>query len=94
MAASPADDSYHPTRVASEKSDSAEDVSSNVEDPETDAPQDPSSWLRFLDMLPPWVLLNLRSSKSLKMLGRCWVASWLCYVILLPQQSLNVLGNA
>lgn len=47
----------------------------------------------FLDSLPPWVSTNLRSSDSWKLLARCWLASWVAFLFLLPQASLNTLGN-
>ncbi|GBE84358.1 hypothetical protein BKA93DRAFT_807068 [Sparassis latifolia] len=52
----------------------------------------PSSSSRW-DMLPPWISSNLRSRRSLKTLARCWLASWVCFVILLPDKSLRTLGN-
>ena len=45
------------------------------------------------DKLPPWVSSNLRQWKSWKVLLRCWVVSWLCFVIMLPDKSLATLGN-
>ena len=44
--------------------------------------------------LPPWIPANLKSRRSQKIWLRCWVASWVAFVILLPHASLNVLGNA
>ncbi|KZT71069.1 hypothetical protein DAEQUDRAFT_724415 [Daedalea quercina L-15889] len=57
-------------------------------------PQNPpksSIWQNWA--LPPWISTNMRSSRSLKMLARCWVASWVGFIILLPHASLNTLGN-
>lgn len=48
----------------------------------------------FWQRLPPWVTTNLLSSRSRKTWLRCWLASWVCYVIILPNASLKVLGNA
>ena len=53
------------------------------------APKKSSKW----DKLPPWIANNLRSKKSLKVLFRCWLASWACFVIMLPMKSLAQLGN-
>lgn len=53
----------------------------------------PSLWTRILDSLPPWVSTNLRSRRSWKLVVRCWAASWICFVILLPEKSLKTLGN-
>ncbi|KAI0371992.1 hypothetical protein BV20DRAFT_940807 [Pilatotrama ljubarskyi] len=35
----------------------------------------------------------MRSWKSWKLLLRCWLASWVCLVIILPNKSLQTLGN-
>ena len=48
----------------------------------------------FMDRLPPWVSSNLRSPRSRKIWLRCWIASWVAYLIMLPHASLKVLGNA
>ncbi|KAI8970891.1 hypothetical protein BD414DRAFT_501521 [Trametes punicea] len=47
----------------------------------------------FWDRLPPWLSKNLRSWKSWKLVLRCWVASWVSFVIMLPNKSLATLGN-
>lgn len=47
----------------------------------------------FLDSLPPWVSTNLRSPNSWKLLARCWLSSWAAFLLLIPQPSLNILGN-
>ncbi|EPS95103.1 hypothetical protein FOMPIDRAFT_1038634 [Fomitopsis schrenkii] len=43
--------------------------------------------------LPLWISSNLQSRRSLKMLIRCWVASWAAFILLLPHASLRTLGN-
>ncbi|KAH9925739.1 uncharacterized protein B0H18DRAFT_1007982 [Fomitopsis serialis] len=43
--------------------------------------------------VPPWISSNIRSKKSWKMLVRCWVASWVAFILLLPHASLTTLGN-
>lgn len=48
----------------------------------------------FIDRLPPWISANLRAKKSWKMLARCWLASWIAFVVLLPEKSVRTLGNA
>lgn len=50
-------------------------------------------WLDRLH-LPTWAVTNLRSPRSRKIWLRCWIASWVAYVILLPNASLRELGNA
>ncbi|KAI1798167.1 hypothetical protein LXA43DRAFT_979068 [Ganoderma leucocontextum] len=52
-------------------------------------PKKRSMW----DKLPPWVVNNLRSKKSRKVLLRCWAAAWVSFVIMLPTKSLAQLGN-
>ncbi|KAI0360638.1 hypothetical protein OH77DRAFT_1418621 [Trametes cingulata] len=60
----------------------------------TDPPRPASSSQNGLwDKLPPWASKNLRSWKSWKLLLRCWLASWVCLVIILPNKSLQTLGN-
>ncbi|TFK50476.1 hypothetical protein OE88DRAFT_1736022 [Heliocybe sulcata] len=44
--------------------------------------------------VPGWITQNVRSKRSLKLLFRCWLASWLAFVLLLPNKSLQTLGNA
>ncbi|KAF8831393.1 hypothetical protein HHX47_DHR1000519 [Lentinula edodes] len=48
----------------------------------------------FLATLPLWVSSNLTKPRSLKTLLRCWLASWVGFIIILPDASLNVLGTA
>ncbi|KAI0070747.1 hypothetical protein K474DRAFT_1631398 [Panus rudis PR-1116 ss-1] len=56
----------------------------------SNSPKPNSLW----DKLPSWISTNLRSRRSWKLFLRCWIASWVCFVILLPNKSLSVLGNA
>ncbi|KAJ3778200.1 hypothetical protein FB446DRAFT_714691 [Lentinula raphanica] len=53
-----------------------------------------SKFNAFLAHLPPWVSSNLTKPRSLKTLLRCWLASWVGFIIILPDASLNVLGSA
>src|ERR1700722_15061690 len=46
------------------------------------------------DILPAWLGDSLHSRKSWKLVFRCWFASWVSFVILLPHSSLKELGNA
>ncbi|KAJ3987146.1 hypothetical protein F5890DRAFT_1571904 [Lentinula detonsa] len=48
----------------------------------------------FLAHFPLWVSSNLTKPRSLKTLLRCWLASWVGFIIILPDASLNVLGSA
>ena len=54
----------------------------------------PSKFGAFLAHLPPWIRNNLTKHRSLKTLFRCWLASWVAFVIILPDASLNTLGTA
>ncbi|CAO1620254.1 unnamed protein product [Parajaminaea phylloscopi] len=54
---------------------------------ETQSPQKASR-------LPSWIIDNLKDTRSLKMLFRCWVASWVAIILLLPDRSLQTLGQA
>ncbi|PWN30364.1 hypothetical protein BDZ90DRAFT_11781 [Jaminaea rosea] len=44
--------------------------------------------------LPPWIVDNIKNPHSLKMLFRCWVASWVAILLLLFDRSLATLGQA
>ncbi|TDL18689.1 hypothetical protein BD410DRAFT_900749 [Rickenella mellea] len=59
-----------------------------------DGEQKPARDGKFLDTLPPWIATNLRSKKSWKILARCWLASWLSFLIILPNRPLKAMGNA
>ena len=48
----------------------------------------------FLDRLPPWIGDNLRSSRSWKTFLRCWIATWIGFILMLPTKSVNTLGFA
>ncbi|KAI0041578.1 hypothetical protein FA95DRAFT_677065 [Auriscalpium vulgare] len=50
----------------------------------------PSLW----SYIPPWIANNIRSPKSRKVLFRCWLASWAAYILILPHNTLKVMGNA
>ncbi|KAJ1021935.1 hypothetical protein NDA16_003697 [Ustilago loliicola] len=44
--------------------------------------------------LPACIVHNLTSARSLRILARCWVASWANFVLMIPGPSLRVLGQA
>ncbi|SNX87919.1 uncharacterized protein MEPE_06630 [Melanopsichium pennsylvanicum] len=48
---------------------------------------------RLLKM-PNWIIDNIRSPRSLRILTRCWVATWANFVLMIPGPSLRVLGQA
>ncbi|KIM71841.1 hypothetical protein PILCRDRAFT_93686 [Piloderma croceum F 1598] len=66
-------------------------VAQEEKQPDTNTTSPPKKSL--LDSLPPWASTNLRSANSWKLLARCWLASWAAFVLLMPQASLNILGN-
>uniref|UniRef100_A0A0W0FWJ3 ER transporter 6TM N-terminal domain-containing protein n=1 Tax=Moniliophthora roreri TaxID=221103 RepID=A0A0W0FWJ3_MONRR len=57
-----------------------------------DTPASSTKKTRF--QLPPWVLTNLKSPRSFKVFLRCWLASWVSFVIILPNPSLRALGTS
>jgi len=56
------------------------------------APPQPEK--RFLDHFPSWVATNIRSTQSLKVLFRCWLACWVAFILILPNKTLKTMGNA
>ncbi|EIW75394.1 hypothetical protein CONPUDRAFT_169272 [Coniophora puteana RWD-64-598 SS2] len=44
--------------------------------------------------LPPWAAMHISNPQSWKAFFRAWLASWIALVLLLPDKSLAVLGNA
>ncbi|KAI0002456.1 hypothetical protein BJV74DRAFT_815934 [Russula compacta] len=82
-------------------------MSSKPKSPSTEAPRSPKSSQvaslpavssqpkkGFLDHLPPWVTTNIRSKQSRRLLLRCWLASWAAFILMLPDKTLNTMGNA
>jgi hypothetical protein len=41
----------------------------------------------------PWVINNIRQRKSQKILFRSWLAGWASLILMLPNQSLQTIGN-
>lgn len=56
--------------------------------------QDSSKESPPLSRWPVWITANLRNPHSWKMVIRCWVASWVAILLLLPNKSLTTLGQA
>ena len=78
---------------SSNKSDQAPSIPAEADCPGSgESPDRPISF-SLLDKLPIWISKNLRSRRSWGVLLRCWIASWVCFLLLLPDRSLNVLGN-
>ncbi|KAG7095005.1 hypothetical protein E1B28_005799 [Marasmius oreades] len=44
--------------------------------------------------VPSWITTNCTSPRSLKVFLRCWLASWVGFVVILPNASLNTLGTS
>lgn len=43
--------------------------------------------------MPDWIAKGI-SPRGLKMLLRCWVATWVTFILIFPQRSLETLGQA
>lgn len=43
---------------------------------------------------PSWIKDNITSARSLRILARCWVATWANFLLMIPGPSLRVLGQA
>ncbi|KAG8885135.1 hypothetical protein FRB98_002000 [Tulasnella sp. 332] len=61
--------------------------------PEATPNENKSILTRMISMLPPWVM-KIKDKRQQKLLFRCWLASWLMVVVLLPTKSLSILGQA
>jgi hypothetical protein len=73
---------------------SVDNLPINVDPEKNDLRQQRSENVSTLwDKLPSWVSANLRSGKSWKLLFRCWIACFVSFIILLPNKSLQTLGN-
>ncbi|EST06750.2 protein of unknown function DUF2422 [Kalmanozyma brasiliensis GHG001] len=44
--------------------------------------------------IPSWIKSNITSARSLRILARCWVATWANFLLMIPGPSLRVLGQA
>jgi hypothetical protein len=78
---------------SSNKSDRAPSIPAETDCPGSGGPPNQPVKVSLLDKLPIWISKNLRSRRSWGVLLRCWIASWVCFLLLLPDRSLNVLGN-
>lgn len=59
-----------------------------------DDSQQPRAEPKKASKMPAWIVDNLKSARSLRILARCWVASWAAFVLMIPGPSLRVLGQA
>ncbi|KAG8732844.1 hypothetical protein FRC10_000576 [Ceratobasidium sp. 414] len=46
------------------------------------------------NFIPEWVAKAAFQKRSWKLLTRCWVASWVCFILILPDKTLRAMGNA
>ncbi|QRV93943.1 hypothetical protein RhiJN_21961 [Ceratobasidium sp. AG-Ba] len=46
------------------------------------------------NFIPEWITKAASQKRSWKLLVRCWVASWVCFVLILPDKTLRAMGNA
>ncbi|KDN44479.1 hypothetical protein RSAG8_05526, partial [Rhizoctonia solani AG-8 WAC10335] len=60
--------------------------------PEEPTPKSPKA----MNLVPEWATkaASKRRSWNWKLLARCWVATWVCFILLLPNKALPVMGNA
>ncbi|KAF8608867.1 hypothetical protein BDV93DRAFT_465925 [Ceratobasidium sp. AG-I] len=65
-----------------------------VQEQEKAKPPEPSTPPKSRSMIPEWASKAASKKRSWKLLVRCWVASWVCFVLILPNKTLAVMGNA
>ncbi|KAF8756858.1 putative ER transporter, 6TM, N-terminal [Rhizoctonia solani] len=58
--------------------------------PEKSAPKSPKA----MKLIPEWASKAASRRRSWKLLVRCWVATWVCFILILPNKTLPVMGNA
>ncbi|UZJ53579.1 hypothetical protein CBS101457_002899 [Exobasidium rhododendri] len=86
-------------RVVDEKANAGQNDSSSQGEQHTDTSSRESAEKKKAppptpSIIPAWVTSNLSNTRSLKVLLRCWLASWSTLILILPTASLNVLGQA
>ena len=76
----------------------AEDVGSdlkadggNANDTQTQSTS--SLQARLAKVLPPWIVDNLKDKRTWKTFIRCWISTFAAFCLLLPDKSLQTLGN-
>ncbi|KAG8773968.1 hypothetical protein FRC12_002211 [Ceratobasidium sp. 428] len=57
-------------------------------------PPEPEMSPKAKSFIPEWVTKAASRKRSWKLLARCWVASWVCFILILPNKSLKAMGNA
>ncbi|KAF9261644.1 hypothetical protein L218DRAFT_961130 [Marasmius fiardii PR-910] len=82
------------TKNLSAKQGESEEGTSTTEH-QTKTPVDKESLFKTIrNHLPPWITTNCTSPRSLKVFLRCWLASWVGFIIILPNASLQTLGTS
>ncbi|KAG8751127.1 hypothetical protein FRC11_009675, partial [Ceratobasidium sp. 423] len=49
---------------------------------------------KAMTLIPEWASKAASKRRSWKLLARCWVATWACFILILPNKTLPVMGNA
>ncbi|KAJ1304398.1 hypothetical protein OPQ81_005547 [Rhizoctonia solani] len=49
---------------------------------------------KTMNLIPEWASRAASKPRSWKILVRCWVASWVCFILILPNKTLSAMGNA
>ncbi|EUC64408.1 fusaric acid resistance-like protein [Rhizoctonia solani AG-3 Rhs1AP] len=47
-----------------------------------------------MSLIPEWATKAASNRRSWKLLVRCWVATWVCFILILPNKTLTAMGNA
>lgn len=63
------------------------------EKPKVNPPEQPAP-PKSRSMIPEWASKAASQKRSWKLLARCWVASWVCFILILPNKTLAAMGNA
>jgi hypothetical protein len=83
-----------PASSSSSHSDSANATTPSSEKHPKDEERAPPPRSTVASKIPAWITSNIKDPHSLKQLFRCWLASWSCLILILPQASLAVIGQA
>ncbi|CAE6435306.1 unnamed protein product [Rhizoctonia solani] len=58
-------------------------------------PEEPTpKSLKTMNLIPDWASKAASKRRSWKLLVRCWVATWVCFILILPNKTLSAMGNA
>lgn len=90
----PANDPVAPSQTATKIQSSDQDARANAAPSSTGKTDPLATDANNSSKLPGWIMDNITSSRSLRILARCWVATWANFVLMIPNSSLRVLGQA